>query len=194
MLEQQLKTQKFIDSKYKNDLNIKFGTLSINEKLFDIQKMRFLENLNLIKSIPAEILNNIESTLSNIVISGDLQELENRLKTIKGISSRRAKTIARDQNAKMLEGVNIARQQQLGIEYYEWVTSRDERVSKGYGGHDKLDKKIFKYDEPEAIIDSYGNKGHPSQRVNCRCIARGIILEPDEKIEKATIGYKIVKK
>lgn len=196
IIKLQKQSESLIDTKFKKALSVNFANIKSDPVLFKIQKMRFLENYNLIKSIPDDILKSLQSTLTNAVISGDQKAILDKLKTIEGISNRRAKTIARDQTAKMLEGVNMVRQQNLGIEYYRWETSKDERVSTGKGGHKQLQGKIFRYDKPEAIIDSYGNKGHCGERVNCRCIALGIILDVDEKIVKAPdgYGYKVVKK
>lgn len=65
-----------------------------------------------------------------------------------------------------------------------WVTANDERVSTGKGGHKQLNGRIYRYDTPTAIIDSYGNKGHCSERVNCRCTQVSVILEPSQEFKK----------
>lgn len=190
------KSEKYINEKFKKDLNINMAKIDGSAVNNNIKEMIYAQNADLITSIPQEILERFKQSIYNNVATGNLQALENEFKTIAGISERRAKTLARDQTAKMLEAINITNQKNLGIEYYMWRTAGDERVSTGYGGHKQLEGKIYRYDSPEAIIDSYGNKGHPAQRVNCRCIARGIILDLDEKIERADDGegYKVVKK
>ena len=142
-----------------------------------------LQQLSLIKSIPQEIINKYEMVLYNSINSFDLQALEKQFKQIGNISNKRAKMIARDQVGKALENYSSARSKDLGFDYYVWNTSRDERVSKGKGGHIHLDKRIYRYDTPSAIIDSYGNKGHTGQRVNCRCIQTPLILDINQKLK-----------
>ena len=77
-----------------------------------------------------------------------------------------------------------ARAQQLGFDYYQWVTSQDERVSIGMGGHKYLNGRIYKYSEPTAKIDAYSNCGHPGQRINCRCTQVSIIPAPNQEFKK----------
>lgn len=146
-----------------------------------IVKSSYLENLYLIKSIPNEIIMRYEGAFYNVLASFDSSTLEKLAKTIGGISDRRAKLIARDQTAKAIEKFSIARAQDLGFDYYQWQTADDERVSKGYGGHRQLNGRIYRYDTPTAIIDSYGHKGHTAQRVNCRCIQLPVIIKPNQK-------------
>lgn len=143
----------------------------------DVLNAKFNEHIALIKSIPEETILRYKSALYNNISSFDLHALNKQILTISGISKRRARTIARDQVAKTIESYHIAKSQQYGFEYYVWNTIKDERTSKGKGGHLALDKRIYKYSEPTAIIDSYGNVGIPAQRVNCRCTSTALIVE-----------------
>lgn len=147
-----------------------------------------LQQMALIKTIPKDIIERYEATLYNSINSFDLNVLEKQIKTISNISNRRAKTIARDQVGKALENYSISRSKSLGFEYYVWNTSRDERVSKGKGGHKQLDGRIYRYDTPTAIIDSYGNKGHTGERVNCRCIQTPLILDVNQELKLVKDG------
>lgn len=146
-----------------------------------IVKASYLENLYLIKSIPSEIIMRYEGALYNTIAGYDSASLNKLAKTIGGISDRRARTIAIDQTNKAIEKFSIARSQDLGFEYYQWQTAEDERVSTGKGGHRQLNGRIYRYDTPTAVIDSYGNKGHTAQRVRCRCIQLPVIIKPNQK-------------
>ena len=91
---------------------------------------------------------------------------------------------------------HATREQALGFEYYMWMTSKDERVSKE---HKELEGKLYRYDTATAVIDSYGNLGHPSQRVNCRCRRKAVILKPNQEVKLISDGasgdyYIIVEK
>lgn len=156
-------------------------------------------NLALIKSIPAEIIENYRQSFLNSVNSFDRNAIFKKAKEIAGISNRRAKLIARDQTHKATADYASARASSLGFEYYVWDTSHDERVSKGAGGHNILQGRIFRYDKDTAIVDSYGNVGHCGSRVNCRCVPLPLFLEQGQDLKlvkdsKAGDYYVLVKK
>ena len=87
-------------------------------------------------------------------------------------------------------------QRDAGVEFFEWVTANDERVSTGKGGHKQLDGKIYKWGDtanyPE--IDSYGHHGVPAQRVNCRCTACAVVLRKDYVAKQTAQGDWIITK
>ncbi len=178
-----------------------FPNMSVSGEYYEqIMNAVISENLTLIKSIPQEVLKDMQVALSQGIISGNQKELIKNLKRIKGVSKDRAVFIARDQIHKAVESFKQVQNTALGIEYYEWLTADDERVSSGLGGHAQNNHRIFKYGSNEAII-SHSNKrgyyyGKPGDRPNCRCIAVGVILDTDEKIVKSPdgYGYKVVKK
>lgn len=188
---------RYVYGSYKKE----FPNISISGEYHErIMQAVVSENLALIKSIPEHVLKDMQITLSQGIISGNQKELIKSLKRIKGVSKDRAVFIARDQMHKAAESFKQVQNVALGIEYYEWLTADDERVSDGIGGHKQNNHRIFKYGSNEAII-SYSSKrgmyyGKPGDRPNCRCIAVGVILDTDEKIVKSPdgYGYKIIKK
>lgn len=196
ILEKRIKS--YVDNAYiAQNPNFKITRLDTISKQ-NLQSM-LLQNLSLIKSIPQEIIKKHEVVLYNSVNNFDRKNLAKQLKNISNIENNRIKLIARDQIAKAIESYSSARAQDLGFEYYVWNTSKDERVSKGEGGHNKLEGRIYAYDTPTAIIDSKGTKGHPAQRVNCRCVATALFLEANQELKlvrdsKAGDYYEIVKK
>lgn len=160
-------------------------SLNYRSKLVKNQLNATLERTyGLIKTLPSEIIERYRSAFLNNIGSFDREAIYKQAKTFMGISKRRAKAIARDQTQKAVTNYTQARAQQLGFEYYMWVTANDERVSTGKGGHKQLNGRIYRYDTPTAIIDSYGNKGHCSERVNCRCTQVSVILEPSQEFKK----------
>lgn len=184
---------KFIEQNKDFALNTK--TQMIKNQLQAIYE----KNYSLIKSLPSEIIERYRSAFLNNIGSFDREEIFKQAKIFNGISTRKARTIARDQTQKAVSGYTQARAQQLGFEYYQWVTAGDERVSTGKGGHHNLNNRIYKYSDPTAIIDSYGTKGHPSTRVNCRCVQVSIIPQvgQDFKLIKDGVAgdyYIIVEK
>ena len=188
---------RYVYGSYKKE----FPNLSISGEYYEkIMQAVVSENLALIKSIPQEVLKDMQVALSQGIISGNQKELIKSLKRIKGVNKDRAVFIARDQVHKAAESFKQVQNVALGIEYYEWLTADDERVSDGIGGHKQNNHRIFKYGSNEAIISHSAKRGFyygkPGDRPNCRCIAVGVILDTDEKIVKSPdgYGYKIIKK
>ncbi len=188
---------RYVYGSYKKE----FPNLSVSGEYYEqIMNALINENLTLIKSIPQEVLKEMQITLSQDIISGNQKELVKNLKRIKDVSKDRAVFIARDQIHKAVESFKQVQNTALGIEYYEWLTADDERVSSGVGGHSQNNKRIFKYGSNEAIISHSSKRGFyygkPGDRPNCRCIAVGVILDIDEKIVKSSdgYGYQVVKK
>ena len=188
---------RYVYGSYKRE----FPNLSISGEYYEqIMNAVISENLALIKSIPQEVLKDMQITLSQGIISGNQKELIKNLKRIKGVNKDRAVFIARDQIHKAVESFKQVQNTALGIEYYEWLTADDERVSSGIGGHAQNNHRIFKYGSNEAIISHSAKRGFyygkPGDRPNCRCIAVGVILDTNERVVRSPdgYGYKIIKK
>lgn len=181
---------RYVYGSYKNS----FPNMSVSGEYYEqIMNAVINENLTLIKSIPQEILKDMQVALSQGIISGNQKELIKSLKRIKGVSKDRAVFIARDQIHKAVESFKQVQNTALGIEYYEWLTADDERVSDGIGGHKQNNHRIFKYGSNEAIISHSAKRGFyygkPGDRPNCRCIAVGVIPDTNEEIKKSPDGY-----
>jgi len=89
------------------------------------------------------------------------------------VTENRAKLIARDQTAKINSAFNQERQQQVGIEKYEWQTSGDERVRES---HAEVDGKIFEWGEAGPVAGSVnGEPCHPGEDIQCRCVAVPVV-------------------
>lgn len=166
--------------KQNKDFAITKQTQEIKNQLTAIYE----RNLALIKTIPSDTIERYKQSLLSSIDNLDQQEIIKQAREISNISQRRAKTIARDQTAKAVSGYNQARVQQLNFEFYRWQTAEDERVSTGKGGHKQLNGRIYKYSEPTAIIDTKGTRGSVGQRVNCRCVALPVIIEPNQEVKK----------
>ena len=179
------KTTQFVNAGLKSQ-GIDLGIRKNAQALENTLSATYRRNYNLIKSIPQDIKERFENALLNNVNSFDAESIYKQVQTIKGISLKRANVIAKDQVNKAIDGYNSAKEESLGFEYYVWQTSKDEAVSTGKGGHSKLEGRLYRYDTPTAVIDSYGNVGHPSDRVNCRCRRRAVLLKDGQKIKKVS--------
>lgn len=136
-------------------------------------------NVGLIKNAAQQTLTNVENIVFDAMTTGEgWKGIEHALNNQTEIEANRIKRIARDQTAKANAAINYLQQKEAGIKYFEWRTAQDERVSTGKGGHKQLQGKIYRWDDEKnyPVIDSYGNKGLPAQRVNCRCTALPVVI------------------
>lgn len=158
--------------------NAGFGAIETDDEINEITEANVYQQIFLIKSIPREILEKYQAYLFNNIQSFNAKALKDFALNVGKVSNRRAKFIARDQVAKAVNNYIVAKANQIGIEYYMWSDSHDERVSED---HRHLNGRIYRYDKPTAYIDNYKNIGHPGQRPNCRCVPVSIFLNPNQK-------------
>jgi len=129
------------------------------------------ENVALIKSIPERYFTDIEGAVMRAYArGGDLSALTDKLRSIEGVTMRRANIIANDQMRKATAVATRANQLDVGIKEAEWMHSgggRKPRLS-----HVAANGK--RYDvERGCLID--GEYILPGELVNCRCSCRSII-------------------
>lgn len=116
-------------------------------------------NVKLIQSIESTALGRVENLLLQGVRSGSRHEdIASSLIADLGVSSSRARVIARDQVSKLNAELSRVRQAQAGITHFEWMTTRDGRERET---HAENDGKIFAYDDPPV------ETGLPGEDVNC---------------------------
>ena len=195
---------KALRSLYKDsDFTINFDT----KQYRDVFKLIEQRNAELIVNVSNQTISNIENIVYNGVTTGQSwKNLEPQIAQQRKTAGNRAKVIARDQTAKLNEAMNQVAQTDAGVQFFEWQTSGDERVSGAYqkrrgkkiprGSHVLLDGKIYKWGDnahyPE--IDSYGNRGVPGERVQCRCTALPVILRKDYQAKQTSGGDWIITK
>lgn len=154
-------------------------------------------NVGLIKNAAQQTLTNVENIVFDAMTTGEgWKGIEEALKHQTEIEANRIKRIARDQTAKANAAINYLQQKEAGVKYFEWRTAQDERVSTGKGGHKQLQGKIYRWDDDAnyPVIDSYGNKGLPAQRVNCRCTALPVVIMSGFRAKPKGDGtYEIVR-
>lgn len=158
-----------------------------NQELQDYMSAAAFQNANLIKSIPVQYLEQVQ----NIVV-GNMRQgmrpsyIEQQLVKQFGVTTRRAKLIARDQTSKIQGEMNRIRQVNSGLEYFQWVTSHDERVRHSHTvAGDKVTaygKGVYKWSDLP-IVD--GVPTFPGQPINCRCIAKPVTEMQVERNKKA---------
>jgi len=143
--------------------------LQANGPLLQSMRGATAENIALIKTIPEQYFDRVTETVTSGWVEGlRWESLVEQVQHDGDVTENRAKLIARDQTAKMNSAFNAERQQQVGIEKYEWQTSGDERVRES---HAEVDGHVFRWDEPGPVAGSVaGEPCHPGQDIQCRCV------------------------
>lgn len=135
------------------------------------------ENARLIKSIPAQYLDRVETLVKANMRAGRRPgAIVEQIRTQFGVTQARARMIARDQTAKVNSELSERRQREVGFEHFQWVTSQDERVRHDHAELARKDTKfgtgIYRWDDPPK--NSRGEVITPGSDYSCRCTARPI--------------------
>lgn len=131
------------------------------------------QNAQLIKSIPAKYLEEVQTLVMANMRSGMRPGyIEKALQEQFGVTQRRAKMIARDQTSKIQGELNRKQQQGAGFTHFRWLTSHDSRVRHD---HDVFEHRVTKYGKGVYLwSDLPLEKGvpvSPGSPINCRCTA-----------------------
>lgn len=169
-----------------NDRRVKSFGIDLyggDQQLQDYLKAAAFQNAQLIKSIPAQYLEQVQN-----IVMGNMRQgmrpsyIEAALVKQFGVTERRAKLIARDQTSKIQGEMSRLRQVNSGLEYFKWITSQDERVRHSHAAVAKRDvgygEGVFKWSDLP-VVD--GVPTFPGQPINCRCIARPVTAAQVER-------------
>lgn len=133
------------------------------------------ENIGLIRSIPAEYLQQVQGVVMRSYTAGrDLKGMIDGINALYPKVSDRAVIIARDQSNKANAVVNRARGLELGIREGIWMHSGAGKVPRPKhlkAGKDKLRFELAK----GAPVGEGGDYVLPGQEINCRCTWRCVL-------------------
>lgn len=128
----------------------------------DVIDNQIAVNVSLIKSIPSQYTDKLEALVMNALQTGQTnEELAQEIKKLGHSTDIRARLIARDQMGKINGAINKKRQTSMGVETYDYLTAKDERVRPLCRRHHG---KTFRWDTPP-------EGGHPGEKIGCRCTA-----------------------
>lgn len=131
------------------------------------------ENVGLIKSIPSNYFPRLESVLWKGIRNGDsIAAIGSAVSSFTGETQKRAEQIARDQAGRLSGQIDKLRQQQYGIDEYQWIIVGDGRTRPM---HKALSGKTFRWDEQPPVTNSSGDRNIPGGDYGCRCWAKPVI-------------------
>lgn len=137
------------------------------------------QNAQLITSLVDDEIERVSGVVQRGFQQGlPYKTIEEEITQTFGVARRHAKLIARDQTVKLNASLTKLRQEDLGIETYEWQTSGDERVR---ASHRMMDGLICRWDDP-TVYRKQGEtewskrsssmpQNHPGGDVQCRCVS-----------------------
>ena len=145
----------------------------------DVVKALIAENVSLIRSIPSQYFQQVESLVQRSIIQGrDVAYLRDELHHRYAVTQNRAKLIARDQNNKAFQAIKRVENKQLGITEGIWVHVPGTKSSRKT--HMKMNGKRFKLDEGLYDAD-VGRKVLAGELPCCNCTYRAVIPEFGDK-------------
>lgn len=167
VLDGERANRKAMNEQYKQ--LVKIDVFHGNRALEGVMRRRASENIDLIKSIPAELLNDVERVVMPRVLAADrVETLITDVQERFSVSDNRAQLIARDQVGKFNSQLTRVRQEGLGVNGYTWSTSRDQRVRHD---HAELEGRSFLYSDPPIVDVRTGRRANPGEDFQCRCQA-----------------------
>lgn len=149
--------------------------------LTQAMKASTLENVALIKSIPAQYHGQIEGAVTRSLQPGGkgAADVRGALERYKGVTDRRKDFIARDQTRKINAAIGAERAKSAGVKKFKWLHSAGG--SEPRPEHVAMSGEVFSYDDLPIIDRRTGERGLPGQLPNCRCQAVPVLEWGDEE-------------
>lgn len=164
------------------------GGLTLNSDFIpnsvkEVSKAAIAENVSLIKSIPEQYFTQINGAVMRSITTGSgLKELTEELNKYSDQSDRRVKNIAIDQTRKAYNSINKQRMMSAGYKKFIWLHSGGGQ--KPREEHVEMNGKMFSFDDPPIIDSKTGERGFPSQLINCGCTMKPVYEFPEEDEEE----------
>lgn len=137
------------------------------------------ENARLISSIPERVAESVNTEIAEMQRQGLRPDTiaKHLRKRVPQLTKNRAALIARTETGKAATALTRARGEDLGIKWYQWITSEDARVRPS---HRIMDKVLVAWAEPpnpEALDGIESTLGHynAGNCPNCRCDALPLV-------------------
>jgi SPP1 gp7 family putative phage head morphogenesis protein len=146
------------------------------------------QNAELISTFPTSIARRVSAAAAAQGYAGGRAEALAAEGPLANIVRSRARLIARTEISKASSALTQARSEELGLDWYEWMTSEDERVRKS---HRKIQGVLVRFDDPpspENLIGEHSTLGHygAGNAPNCRCYPAPVV-----RFERLTWPHRV---
>ncbi|WP_322740627.1 phage head morphogenesis protein [Providencia heimbachae] len=154
---------------------ITIKTPAMPEALKDKMIAATAENVSLIKSIPTQFHQRIESAALRSISQGGegAKTLLDVIRHTGSVTESRANFIAVDQTRKITTAANCERMKSVGIRKAVWNHSGGSAEPREL--HLELDGETFDLDNPPVINKKTGKRGLPGEEQGCKCFCTPII-------------------
>jgi len=143
-------------------------------------------NVSLIKSIGSQYFDRIEKELMKSLQTGGSQpDLIKAIRKTGGVTERRAKFIARDQNSKIYSQLATNQMERAGITKVMWKHSGAGRNPRSYHKRrwdgkseppNGLNGYVYQIGNPPVADLKTGERAAPGELINCRCYATPVLF------------------
>ena len=153
----------------------KISRFANNRHYTNVANALVTENVNLIKTIASQYLDNVQGiVMRGITLGHDVKFIQKELKKRYAITERRANFIASDQTHKATQAIQRTCDQQLGITQGIWVHRAGSKSSRLT--HQEMNGKTF--DLTKGLYDSdVKREVLPAELYGCRCTYHRILPE-----------------
>ena len=151
------------------ELGLRLGREFDQQPTGDLFKALQLQQVGLIKSLPADAAQRVHTLSQEAVLTGArATEIARDILRSGEVTEARARLIARTEVARASNNFVQARAQFAGSEGYIWRTSGDSDVR---DSHAEMEGKYVRWSSPPTLD---GLRGHAGTLPNCRCFAEPI--------------------
>ena len=134
------------------------------------------ENAALISSFPTTVARRVASAAAAHSLAGG--RAEGIVGMLPGVARSRARLIARTEVSKASTALTRARSEEMGLEWYVWESSQDERTRRS---HRKMQGILCRFDNPPdpEVLAGEKSQGHynAGDIYNCRCYPAPLVSE-----------------
>ncbi|MCK5219187.1 hypothetical protein KAR10_06690 [bacterium] len=171
--------QRMIEN-FEKALGVDISAMMPDLKIRHIMESAISDNAKLITKIPKDMMDKMLVGFEKAFTEGfDQQKLLGIINKEFKIGGNRAKLIARDQTSKTIGNLTEARQTDMGVKSYIWLTMDDESVVGNPSGEYPVGNPVhmnhFERNGIEFFWSAPPPDGHPGFAINCRCVAQAVI-------------------
>lgn len=141
------------------------------------------ENAELIRSIPSDVALKLNGQIAKLQMAGVRHgTIAKAMKAeFTKLTTSKVKLIARTQTAAASSIITEARAESIGLDWFEWLTSEDQRVRPS---HEKMSSVLVSWHDlpsPEKLIGQKSTLGRyaPGRCPNCRCTPAPLLTVDD---------------
>lgn len=153
---------------------------TVSQRTKDIMRASADQSASLIKSMQGDYISEVREGLMRTITDSN-QSVKSLTESVHGLLTERykvqknkAKNTTLDQIRKAYAGISDQRMRDAGVSEYEWVHMGGSKNPRSYH-RDVLAGNVFSLDEPPVIDLKTGERGHPGDAINCRCVKRPIV-------------------